>query len=52
MDLVGQRGFVNYGYAWGCGEMEHRFGYGKILLPVGEAEFGFEISWLADDEAD
>ena len=48
MDLVGEGGFVYYGDAWGWGEMEHGLGHGEIFLPVGEAEFGFEISWLAD----
>ena len=50
VDLIGEGGFVNYGDAWGRGEMEHGFGDGEIFLPIGEAEFGFEISWLADEQ--
>ena len=52
MHLVGQGGFVDYGDAWGWSEMEHGFGDGEVFLPVGEAKFGFEISWLADDQTD
>ena len=52
VDLIGEGGFVYYGDAGGRGEVEHGFCDGEIFLPVGEAEFGFEISGLADDEAD
>ncbi len=52
MDLIGERGFVDYGDAGGRGEVKHGFCDGEVFLPVGEAEFGFEISWLADDQAD
>ena len=31
--------------------MEFGFCDGEVFLPIGEAEFGFEISWLADDQA-
>src|SRR5277367_4114365 len=51
VDLIGEGGFVNYGDAWGRGEMEHGFGDGEVFLPIREAEFGFEISGLADDQA-
>ena len=52
VNLVGEGGFVHYGDALGWGEMEHGFSDGEVFLPVGEAEFGFEISSLADDETD
>ena len=49
MNLVGQGGFVHYGDARRWGEMELGFGDGEVFFPSGETEFGFEISWLADD---
>ena len=52
MNLVGQGGFVHYGDARRWGEMELGFGDGEVFFPSGETEFGFEISWLADDQTD
>ena len=51
MDLIGEGGFVDYGDAGWRGEVKFGFYDGEVFLPVGEAEFGFEISWLADDQA-
>ena len=52
VDLIGQRGLVNDCDARGWREVKHGFCDGEIFLPVGEAEFGLEISRLADYEAD
>src|ERR1700683_2440333 len=51
MDLIGLRRVVYYRDAGGRGEVKHGFGYGEIFLPAGEAEFGFQTSRLADDQA-
>jgi hypothetical protein len=52
VNLVGEGGFVNHSDSGGWREMKHGFGDGEVLLPIGEAKFGFEISWLADYQTD